>query len=51
LEVTDGWYRMRAQVDGPLARAVRRGAVRIGRKIGVVGAKVSVGVQRESLRC
>lgn len=40
LEVTDGWYRLRAQVDAPLARAIRRGVIRIGRKIGVAGAKV-----------
>ncbi|KAK7026152.1 breast cancer type 2 susceptibility [Favolaschia claudopus] len=40
LEVTDGWYRLRAQVDIPLARAVRRGVIRVGRKIGVVGAKL-----------
>jgi breast cancer 2 susceptibility protein len=40
LEVTDGWYRLRAQVDGPLARAIRRGVIRIGRKIRVVGARV-----------
>ena len=39
LEVTDGWYRLRAEVDAPLARAIRRGAIRIGRKIGVVNAK------------
>ncbi|KAJ6575429.1 hypothetical protein B0H19DRAFT_1128649 [Mycena capillaripes] len=41
LEVTDGWYRLRAQVDAPLARAVRRGLICVGRKIGVVGARLS----------
>ncbi|KAJ7040305.1 hypothetical protein C8F04DRAFT_1312619 [Mycena alexandri] len=41
LEVTDGWYRLRAQVDAPLARAVRRGLISVGRKIGVVGARLS----------
>ncbi|KAF8078944.1 hypothetical protein FPV67DRAFT_1663611 [Lyophyllum atratum] len=41
LEVTDGWYRIRAQVDAPLARAVQRGLIRIGRKIGVAGAYLS----------
>ncbi|KAJ7651639.1 hypothetical protein DFH06DRAFT_1094705 [Mycena polygramma] len=41
LEVTDGWYRLRAQVDAPLARAVRRGVICIGRKIGTVGARLS----------
>ncbi|KAJ7361422.1 hypothetical protein DFH08DRAFT_844079 [Mycena albidolilacea] len=40
LEVTDGWYRLRAQVDAPLARAVRRGVICVGRKIGVVGARL-----------
>jgi breast cancer 2 susceptibility protein len=40
LEVTDGWYRLRARVDAPLARAVRRGIIRIGRKIAVAGARV-----------
>ena len=40
LEVTDGWYKLRAEVDAPLARAIRRGIIRVGRKIGVVDAKV-----------
>ncbi|KJA28356.1 hypothetical protein HYPSUDRAFT_696943 [Hypholoma sublateritium FD-334 SS-4] len=41
LELTDGWYRLRAQVDVPLARAVKRGIIRIGRKIGFAGARLS----------
>ncbi|KAF9567810.1 hypothetical protein CPC08DRAFT_626275 [Agrocybe pediades] len=41
LEVTDGWYRLRAQIDLPMARAVRTGVIRIGRKIGVAGARLS----------
>lgn len=40
LEVTDGWYRLRARIDAPLARGVRKGKIRIGRKIAVAGAKV-----------
>lgn len=40
LEVTDGWYRLRAQVDRPMARAIRKGTIKIGRKIGVAGARV-----------
>jgi breast cancer 2 susceptibility protein len=40
LEVTDGWYRLRARVDEALARAARKDIIRIGRKIAVVGARV-----------
>ncbi|KIY53699.1 hypothetical protein FISHEDRAFT_32826, partial [Fistulina hepatica ATCC 64428] len=40
LEVTDGWYRLRAQIDAPMARAVRRGVIRIGRKIAISGARL-----------
>jgi hypothetical protein len=40
LEVTDGWYRLRAQIDGSLVRAVKKGVLRVGRKIGVAGARV-----------
>jgi len=40
LEVTDGWYRIRAQIDAPLARATRKGLIKIGRKIAVAGSKV-----------
>lgn len=42
LELTDGWYRLRAQVDESMARAVRRGKVRAGRKVGVSGARVFI---------
>jgi breast cancer 2 susceptibility protein len=42
LEVTDGWYRLRAQVDAPLARAIRKGVVQVGRKIAIAGAKVRI---------
>jgi hypothetical protein len=41
LEVTDGWYRLKARIDAPMARAVKRGIISIGRKIGVAGARVS----------
>ena len=40
LEITDGWYKLRAEVDVPLVRAIRKGVIRAGRKIGVVDAKV-----------
>lgn len=42
LEVTDGWYRLRAQVDLAMATAVRKGVIRVGRKIGVAGARVCI---------
>jgi breast cancer 2 susceptibility protein len=40
LELTDGWYRLRTRVDEVLARAARRGVIRVGRKIAVSGASV-----------
>ncbi|KAI9444587.1 hypothetical protein H4582DRAFT_2070318 [Lactarius indigo] len=40
LELTDGWYRLRARVDEILARAVRRGVIRVGRKIAISGASI-----------
>lgn len=43
LEVTDGWYKLRAEVDPPLERAVRKGFIRVGRKLAVTGAKLSGG--------
>ncbi|KAF8274325.1 hypothetical protein EI94DRAFT_850937 [Lactarius quietus] len=45
LEVTDGWYRLRARVDEILARAVRRGVIRVGRKIAISGASISRDVE------
>lgn len=40
VEMTDGWYRVRVEVDDAMMRAIRRGALRAGMKVGVVGAKV-----------
>ncbi|KAI0297548.1 hypothetical protein B0F90DRAFT_1738028 [Multifurca ochricompacta] len=40
LELTDGWYCLRARVDEVLARAARRGVIRVGRKIAVSGASI-----------
>ena len=42
IEVTDGWYRLKAEVDEPLERAIIKGKIRVGSKIQVVGCKVSV---------
>lgn len=42
LEVTDGWYKLRARIDDPLAKACRRGLVRIGSKLNVSGARVRI---------
>ena len=41
LEVTDGWYRINAQIDAALKRAVESGRIAIGRKLAICGAKVS----------
>lgn len=43
LELTDGWYHLRASVDPPMARAIGRGVIRIGRKLGIAGARVRIG--------
>lgn len=40
LQVTDGWYKIRAQIDAPLTRAITKGTLRVGRKIAVANAKV-----------
>lgn len=47
LEVTDGWYRLRARIDAPLARSVRKGKIKIGRKIALAGAKVSSAILKD----
>ena len=40
-KLSDGWYHIRAELDECLARAVRRGRIKVGRKLAVIGAKVS----------
>lgn len=41
LELTDGWYRIRANVDPPLQRAIDAGRLRTGYKMAIAGARVS----------
>lgn len=41
LELTDGWYRIRTNVDRTLKSACERGKIVVGSKIAVMGAKVS----------
>jgi hypothetical protein len=41
LELTDGWYHIRANVDPPLQRAIDTGKLLPGFKIAIAGARVS----------
>lgn len=41
IELTDGWYRINAQIDPVLDYAIRCGKLRVGCKLLTVGAKVS----------
>lgn len=41
LELTDGWYRIRATLDSTLTRAVHKGHIKLGSKLAISGAKVS----------
>ena len=38
--LTGGWYKMRARTDHALARAARKGKIWVGRKLGIIGARV-----------
>ncbi|WWC73712.1 uncharacterized protein I206_107684 [Kwoniella pini CBS 10737] len=40
LELTDGWYRIKAHIDECLSQAVLKGRIAVGRKIAVSGAKL-----------
>ena len=40
IEISDGWYSVRARLDAKLTRAVREGRLRVGYKIFVVGAEL-----------
>lgn len=41
-ELSDGWYRIQVEVDEALARAARNRKIRLGTKLVIVGAKVSL---------
>lgn len=41
VDLTDGWYIIRALLDDCLERALDKGKIRVGRKLGLSGAKVS----------
>ncbi|WWC92784.1 uncharacterized protein L201_007743 [Kwoniella dendrophila CBS 6074] len=43
LELTDGWYRIKAQVDDPIQRAAKKGRIVVGRKMAISGAKLESG--------
>lgn len=43
LELTDGWYCIRAELDTPLREAVERGALRVGHKLAIMSAKLRSG--------
>ncbi len=38
LELSDGWYRIQAQIDATLASACQRGRLQVGQKLAIMGA-------------
>ncbi|KAF9516595.1 hypothetical protein BS47DRAFT_1340741 [Hydnum rufescens UP504] len=51
LELTDGWYRIRATVDAALARATRKKKIRLGTKIFMSGIRLDApGEPKEVLK-
>lgn len=40
LELSDGWYRIVAEIDDCMSRAIERGKIVVGRKLSISGAKV-----------
>uniref|UniRef100_UPI00358E0953 breast cancer type 2 susceptibility protein n=1 Tax=Myxine glutinosa TaxID=7769 RepID=UPI00358E0953 len=40
VEVSDGWYGLRANIDAPLSQLLRRGRLRVGQKLIVHGAEL-----------
>lgn len=43
LELTDGWYRIRSNVDLTLKSACERGKIVVGSKLAITGARVCAG--------
>ncbi|ORX93295.1 nucleic acid-binding protein, partial [Basidiobolus meristosporus CBS 931.73] len=42
IELTDGWYSLRTHIDKPLQRAIDSRKLRIGYKLSIIGARVSL---------
>lgn len=40
VELTDGWYAIRAQLDAPLAALLQRGRLAVGQKVVLQGAQL-----------
>ena len=40
LEVTDGWYPLRASIDAPMARAITKNLLKVGSKLAISGTRV-----------
>lgn len=40
IELTDGWYRLRAEIDPTLEKAIGRGVLRVGRKLWLATARL-----------
>ncbi|TPX58002.1 hypothetical protein SpCBS45565_g08101 [Spizellomyces sp. 'palustris'] len=40
LELTDGWYKIKAGVDAPLERQIRKGNIAVGSKLRICGAQL-----------